>query len=235
MRFNYIDLVHGAQTPVGMRSLMPSTVTMAAGRFSRARSLCRRKNFGWLALGALALLTAGCTAEGPSPAASSQGFGPTVAFESVDGPPPQVFQRLVKVLETEGATRHISVVPRDANPSYRVRSYYAAQIKRGTRNASIAWVWDVYAGDQSRAIRLSGTEPAGTAGADAWDAANDQVLRKISQAGLNGLVNLVNGGDAPAQSAPPVPEAASAAVAALPATEAPETGAPPQALAFSGQ
>lgn len=207
---------------------------MAAGRYSRAKSLRRRKNFGWLALGALALLTAGCTAEGPGPTASSQGFGPTVAFDSVDGPPPPVFQRLVKVLEAEGATRHISVVPRDANPSYRVRSYYAAQIKRGTRNASIAWVWDVYAGDQSRAIRLSGTEPAGTAGADAWDAANDQVLRKISQAGLSGLINLVNGGNAPVQSAPPVPEAGPA-VAALPASEAPETGAASQALAFSGQ
>lgn len=200
---------------------------MAAGRYSRAKR--------WLALGVLALLTAGCTAEGPSPTASSQGFGPTIAFDSVDGPPPQVFQRLVKVLETEGATRHISVVSRDANPTYRVRSYYAAQVKRGTHNASIAWVWDVYGVDQSRAIRLSGTEPAGTAGADAWDAANDQVLRKISQAGLSGLTNLVTGGDAPAQSAPPVPEAASPAVAALPASVAPDTGAPTHVLAFSGQ
>lgn len=228
MGFNYIDFTHGAQTPVGMRSLTSSTVTMAAGRYSRAKSL------RWLALGALALLTAGCTAEGPSPTAS-QGFGPTVAFESVDGPPPQVFQRLVKVLETEGATRHISVVSREANPSYRVRSYYAAQVKRGTHNASIAWVWDIYDVDQNRAVRLSGTEPAGAAGSDAWDAANDQVLRKISQAGLNGLVGLVNGGAAPAQSAPPVPEAAGPAVAGLPAAETPETGAPSQALAFSGQ
>lgn len=201
----------------------------------RAKMPRQKKAFGWLALGALALLTAGCTAEGPGPTASSQGFGPTVAFESVDGPPPQVFQRLVKVLETEGATRHISVVSRDANPTYRVRSYYAAQVKRGTHNASIAWVWDVYAGDQSRAARLSGTEPAGTAGADAWDAASDQVLRRISQAGLSGLTNLVNGGAAPVQSAPPVPETAGPAVAGLPAAGTPETGAPAQALAFSGQ
>ena len=206
---------------------------MAAGRHSRAKRSGQRKVFGWLALGALALLTAGCTAEGPSPTAS-QGFGPTVAFESVDGPPPQVFQRLVKVLETEGATRHISVVSRDANPSYRVRSYYAAQIKRGTRNVSIAWVWDVYSGDQSRAARLSGTEPAGTAGANAWDAASDQILQKISQAGLSGLTNLVNGGNAPAQPAP-VPEATGPAMAALPAAETPQTDAPSPALAFSAQ
>ena len=207
---------------------------MAADKLGWAKRPCQRKAFAWLALGALAVLTAGCTAEGPSPTAS-QGFGPTVAFESVDGPPPQVFQRLVKVLETEGATRHISVVSREANPTYRVRSYYAAQVKRGTHNASIAWVWDVYAGDQSRAARLSGTEPAGAAGADAWDVASAQVLRRISQAGLSGLTNLVNGGTAPAQSAPPVPETAGPAVAGLPAAETPETGAPSQALAFSGQ
>lgn len=207
---------------------MLSALTMAASRFGREKSL------RWLAFGALALLTAGCTAEGPSPMAS-QGFGPTVAFESVDGPPPQVFQRLVRTLETEGASRHISVVSREANPSYRVRSYYAAQIKRGSHNASIAWVWDIYDVDQNRAVRLSGTEPAGTAGADAWDAASDQVLRKISQAGLSGLVGLVNGGAAPAQSAPPVPEATDPAVAAVPASETPETGASSQALAFSGQ
>lgn len=200
---------------------------MAAGKPRLAKSL------RWLALGALALLTAGCTADGPSPMAS-QGFGPTVAFDSVDGPPPQVFQRLVKVLETEGATRNMSVVPSDANPSYRVRSYYAAQIKRGTRNVSISWVWDVYSGDQSRAARLSGTEPAGTSGADAWDAANDQVLRRISQAGLSGLTNLVNGGNAPAQQSP-VPEADGPAMAALPAAEAHETDNSSQALAFSGQ
>jgi len=210
-----------------MRFLTPSTVTRTAARQNRAKSL------RWLALGALLTLTAGCTAEGPSPTAS-QGFGPTVAFESVDGPPPQVFQRLVQVLETEGATRHISVVSRDANPSYRVRSYYAAQVKRGSHNASIAWVWDVYGADGSRAARLSGTEPAGAAGANAWDAANDQVLRKISQAGLSGLANLVTGG-APAQSAPEVPEATGPAVAALPATDTPEMGAPSRALAFSGQ
>jgi hypothetical protein len=126
-------------------------------------------------------------------------------------------------------------VPRDANPSYRVRSYYAAQVKRGTHNASIAWVWDVYDVEQNRAVRLSGTEPAGKAGADAWDAADDQILQKISRAGMSGLVGLVNGGNAPAEPAPPVPEASGPAVATLPGTGTPETEASSQALAFSGQ
>ena len=47
----------------------------------------------------------------------------------------------------------------------------------------IAWVWDVYDNNQQRALRLSGEEPAGKAGRDAWAAADDLVLRKIAQAG----------------------------------------------------
>ena len=51
----------------------------------------------------------------------------------------------------------------------------------------ISWVWDVYDGNQQRALRLSGEEPAGKAGRDAWAAADDLILRKIAQAGLSGL------------------------------------------------
>ena len=57
----------------------------------------------------------------------------------------------------------------------------------------IAWVWDVYDRDQQRALRLSGEEPAGKAGRDAWAAADDLVLRKIAQAGLSGLSGMING------------------------------------------
>ena len=51
----------------------------------------------------------------------------------------------------------------------------------------IAWVWDVYDRNQQRALRLSGEEPAGKAGRDAWAAADDLVLRRIAQAGFTGL------------------------------------------------
>lgn len=190
-----------------------------------------RRGLRWLALGAVLILTAGCTAEGPSPTAS-QGFGPTVAFESVDGPPPQVFDRLIRTLQTEGASRAISVVSREARASYRVRSYYAAQIKRGSGTTSIAWVWDVYDVDQQRAMRLSGVEAAGKAGRDAWDAADDQVLRRISQAGLNGLAALVTG-NSPVQQAPEPPDRTNPAVAALSDDADPAKTDTSTALAFS--
>ncbi len=126
--------------------------------------------------------------------------GPTVAFESIDGPPPQVFDRMVGVLNSESKLRNLSIVSREATASYRVRSYLAAEVSRG--RTVIAWVWDVYDQNQQRTLRLSGEEPAGKAGRDPWSAADDLVLRKIAQAGLSGLSGMING-TTPAD-APPV-------------------------------
>jgi hypothetical protein len=125
----------------------------------------------------------------------------TVAFESIDGPPPQVFDRMVGVLDSESKLRNLSIVSREGSASYRVRSYLAAEVSHG--RTVIAWVWDVYDRDQQRALRLSGEEPAGKAGRDAWSAADDLVLRKIAQAGFSGLSGMING-TAPADEPPPV-------------------------------
>jgi hypothetical protein len=117
--------------------------------------------------------------------------GPTIAFESIDGPPPQVFDRMVGVLDSEAKLRNLSIVSREGGASYRVRGYLSAQVVRG--KTVIAWVWDVYDNNQQRALRLSGEEPADKAVRDAWAAADDLVLRKIAQSGLSGLSGLVNG------------------------------------------
>jgi hypothetical protein len=149
---------------------------------------------------ALLCVTSGCMATGPGPVATGSGFGPTVAFESVDGPPPQVFDRLVRALETESAGRSFNVVSREAGAAYRVRSYLSAQVGRG--KTTIAWVWDVYDRDQQRALRLSGEEAVGKAGRDVWTAADDQMMRRIAQAGLSGLSNVISGATTPTPEAP---------------------------------
>jgi hypothetical protein len=150
----------------------------------------------------LAVMSAlgGCAGGGAGGAsfASADGVA-TVAFESIDGPPPQVFDRMVSVLDTESKLRHLSIVSREGGATYRVRSYLAAQVSRG--HTTIAWVWDVYDSDQQRALRLSGEEPAGKAGRDAWSTADDPVLRRIAQAGLSGLNAMINGSD-PTNAAP---------------------------------
>jgi hypothetical protein len=160
-------------------------------------------------------VTSGCALNGPgsfaslqSPASTSksafasQAFGPTVAFESVDGPPPQVFDRLVQALDAESnGGRSFSIVSREAPAAFRIRSYLSAQIRRG--RTTVAWVWDIYDRDQQRALRLSGEEQGGKAGRDAWAAADDQLLKRIAQAGLNGINSLTNGSE---PAATPVPD-----------------------------
>jgi hypothetical protein len=160
------------------------------------------RNARRVSLFALLALVSGCTSSGQIALPAGQPFGPTVAFESVDGPPQQVFDRLVRALETESTAKSFMIVSREAPAAYKIRSYLSAQVRRG--KTTIAWVWDVYDRNQQRAMRLSGEEPTGKAGRDAWATADDQVMRRIAQAGLNGVSSMING-TAPAQDEP-VPE-----------------------------
>jgi hypothetical protein len=156
---------------------------------------------------AIACGLGGCTGGAPSNsfAMASNASAPTIAFESIDGPPPQVFDRMVGVLNSESRLRSLSIVSREGTAAYRVRGYLAAEVSHG--RTTIAWVWDVYDQSQQRALRLSGEEPAGRAGRDAWASADDLVLRKIAQAGLSGLAGMING-TSPADTPQPAPPAA---------------------------
>jgi hypothetical protein len=157
------------------------------------------------AVAAVTLLVIGCGLGGCAGGGASASFamasssGATVTFESIDGPPPQVFDRMVGVLDSESKLRSLAIVSRESQAAYRVRSYLAAEVSHG--RTVIAWVWDVYDQNQQRALRLSGEEPAGKSGRDPWSAADDLVLRKIAQAGLSGLSGMING-TAPAEPQP---------------------------------
>jgi hypothetical protein len=183
-----------------------------------------------------ACVLGGCASGGATSGAfanasfATAGDTPTIAFESIDGPPPQVFDRMVSVLDSETKLRSLQIVSRENPAAYRVRGYLSAQVVRG--RTMIAWVWDVYDRDQQRALRLSGEEPAGKAGRDAlrdpWAAADDLVLRKIAQAGLSGLASMIQGtpdasppagpgkrGPAVASTEPPSPASGAYRVSAL--------------------
>ena len=160
--------------------------------------------------------------------------GPTVAFESIDGPPPQVFDRMVSVLDSESKLRNLSVVSREGTAAYRVREYLSAQVVND--RTSIAWVWDVYDTGQQRTLRLSGEEPAGKSPHDPWSAADDMVLRKIAQAGFSGLSNMINGApqDAPQDAPAPGPSKREPAVASVDVPAA-ATETPVVALGYTGR
>jgi hypothetical protein len=161
---------------------------------------------------------------------ANDGGGQTITFESIDGPPPGVFDRMVNVLDSETKLRSLAIVSREAPATYRVRSYLSAQVVRG--RTVIAWVWDVYDRNQQRALRLSGEEQAGKAardaGRDAWAAADDMVLRKIAQAGLSGLSSMING--MPADNPPAAP--AGKRAAAVASTDIPATASKADSVAL---
>jgi uncharacterized lipoprotein YmbA len=199
-----------------------------------ASSILRRAGSRVLAVMLLAAATAlgGCAGGGSTAnsyaMAPSAGSGATVAFESIDGPPPQVFDRMVGVLDSESKLRSLSVVSREGTAAYRVRSYLSAQVVRG--KTVIAWVWDVYDANQQRALRVSGEElTTAKGGRDPWAAADDLVLRKIAQAGFSGLSNMINGTpDAPSA----VPGLRGPAVASV-TREAPAPEMPASALGYA--
>src|ERR1700756_5273465 len=171
----------------------------ASNHWKRAGRASLRACFAALLLAAAGTL-GGCAGSGAATGAYAMATTDTspIAFESIDGPPPNVFDRMVGVLDSESKLRNLAIVSREGQAAYRVRSYLAAQVVRG--RAVIAWVWDVYDRDQQRTLRLSGEEPAGKAGRDAWSSVDDMVLRKIAQAGLAGLASTVGG--TPQDSAP---------------------------------
>jgi hypothetical protein len=167
--------------------------------------------FSACALGGCASSGAVSDAFAMAPGGRAPGSGPTVAFESIDGPPPQVFDRMVSVLDSEAKLRDLAIVSREGAASYRVRSYLSAQILHG--KTVIAWLWDVYDADQQRALRLSGEEPTGKADGNGWTAADEVILRKIAQAGLSGLSSFINGAPTGAPAAPQGPAVATAPAA----------------------
>jgi hypothetical protein len=139
--------------------------------------------------------------------------GASIAFDQIDGPPPQVFDRMVNVLDSESKLRSLAIVSREAPAAYRVRSYLSAQVVSG--KAAIAWVWDVYDRNQERALRLSGSEQVAGGGRDPWAVADDLVLRKIAQAGFSGLAAMLNGtSPGPSQQPAPAPASRGPAIAA---------------------
>jgi hypothetical protein len=106
----------------------------------------------------------------------------TVAFESIDGPPPTVFRKLVDALNEQATARRIKVVPRAEPATYRVRGYVSALVEGG--KTSFGWVWDVYDADRHRTLRISGREPGAGRHRDAWSAADAAVLRRIAGDGM---------------------------------------------------
>ena len=75
------------------------------------RAALRRVRLGGLLAVALGLGLAGCaTAPQQVPAAYASARGPTIAFESIDGPPESIFRKYVQNISDEANARQMAIV-----------------------------------------------------------------------------------------------------------------------------
>jgi len=137
-------------------------------------------------------LVAGCTSDGSPGYAQAGVQRPTIAFESIDGPPAPVFERLVSDLAAEAQSRQVQVVSRAGPAAYRVRGYLAANVVEGRTHYE--WVWDVYDADKRRTARLGGEERGGRPG-EAWASLDDVTLSRIAHASIDRLVSFLGSSD----------------------------------------
>jgi hypothetical protein len=147
------------------------------------------------------LLLAACQTDNGLVTGSLGQSGPrAIAFESIDGPPPTVFERLVAQLGKEAEARKLPIVSR-ANPgAWRVRLYLAAHLQK--KQATISWVGDVFDVRYDRAFRVAGEEPVAPARKDVWALADDAVLARIAAKSLDAIMAEIG---APERSLAPAP------------------------------
>jgi hypothetical protein len=163
-----------------------------------------------LASALAALLIAGCQTDNELITGSADPGRPrAIAFESIDGPPPTVFERLVAQLGKEAEARKLPIVSRTNPGAWRVRLYLAAHLQK--KRATISWVGDVFDARYDRAFRIAGEEPVSPARRDVWALADDEVLARIAAKSLEAIVAQI--GAAPAPSAPAEPLGREAPVA----------------------
>jgi hypothetical protein len=110
-----------------------------------------------------------------------------IAFDSIDGPPPEVFNRLVAQLSAQAETRDLPVVSRTNAAVWRVRLYLAAHVER--KQAGISWVADVFDTRLNRAYRVSGEEPLGPGRKDVWTLADNAALSRIAASSLDAIMS----------------------------------------------
>jgi hypothetical protein len=147
-----------------------------------------------------------------------------IAFESIDGPPPTVFARLVAQLTKEAEARKLPVVSRATVNAWRVRLYVAAHFQR--KQATISWVGDVFDTRYNRAFRVSGEEVVSPPRKDVWALADELVLSRIAAKSLDAIMTQIS---APEAAPSPAPAPAEPAARETPVADAGTVNALPRA------
>ena len=160
-------------------------------------------------LAAAVLALAGCGPDGQPSLMAAQPRGASVAFDQIDGLPPAQFRKLVDNLNAEAQARRLAVTSREGSAAYRVRGYLAAQVTK--KETTVTWTWDVFNGDQQRALRITGEESVKGRHRDAWAIVDDAMLHRIARSSMDRLATFLTS----AEVAPSTPMAAAPAPAQI--------------------
>jgi hypothetical protein len=144
-----------------------------------------------VAAGVLAL--AGCGPDGQPSLIADQPRGATVAFDVIDGPPPEQFAKLVDNLNEEAKARRLAVVSRAQPSAYRVRGSLAVKVAK--RQTTVSWVWDVLDQSERRALRISGEETVQARHDRGWTVADDAMLKRIAHTSMDQLAAFLTSPD----------------------------------------
>jgi hypothetical protein len=140
--------------------------------------------------------------------------GASVAFESIDGPPPGQFRKLVASLNDEAQSRRLAVMSRESPAAYRVRGYLAAKVVK--ERTTISWIWDVFDAEDRRVLRISGEQEVKGRQHDAWAAADNAMLQRIARSSMDQLAAFLTSPEvAPAMAETPPPATDAATMALL--------------------
>jgi hypothetical protein len=165
-----------------------------------------------LAMAGVVALTA-CVPNGQPSLDAAAPRGASVAFESIDGPPPAQFHELVQKLNEQAQVRRLAVVSREQPSAYRVRGYLAAEVAKDV--TTVSWVWDVFDHDRRRVRRVSGTETA-KGRRRGWNAVDEAMLTHIAGSSMDQLAAFLTSPTA----APGTPATAPAEVASVGGSDA---------------
>lgn len=163
-------------------------------------SVCRRARCAsagrvWSLLAVVgALSLASCGPDGQPGVSASQSRGATVTFETIDGPPAEQFAKLVENLDQEAKTRRLAVVSRGQPSAYRVRGYLAVKVAK--QHTTVSWLWDVFDQNEGRALRISGEEIAKDRQHRGWNAADDDMLKRIASSSMDQLATFLTSPEA---------------------------------------
>jgi hypothetical protein len=164
----------------------------SGGRAMRSAP-CRLSRPGLILAAVCATALTACNPQDNPNALAGQPRGASVAFESIDGPPPGQFRQLVQDLNSEAQARRLAVMSRESPSAYRVRGYVAARVL-GKHETMISWVWDVFDRDDHRALRIEGEETA-NGPHHGWSAADDAMLNRIARNSMDQLAAFLTSPD----------------------------------------